>query len=349
MNRRIFSKRLGIGLAALGAGCGMSAREEPVDKEVTALVKPERLRQGDTVGLITPASYIPDRDLAKAMNNLKQLGFKVKQGRYLRAKRGYNAGTDEQRLDDLHRMFADSEVKAVWCARGGYGCTRLLYDMDYELIRQNPKIIIGYSDITALLQAIHRKTGLVTFHGPVGFSTLTPYTIERFQRVLMKPESGYTLYPSQEGRKASDPIYQLKTVKGGTARGPLAGGNLSLLAALAGTEFELDARGKVVFFEDVEEKPYSVDRMYTQLLQTAYLKEAAGFALGIFNDCIPEPQDESLTLLETINDRLGVLGKPTVYGLSFGHVRENATLPVGLPVELDADRKTIVFLESAVV
>lgn len=345
MNRRFFT--LGLGWA--GALIPFLAHTAPV-KGPKPILKPARLRPGSKVGLITPGSYIPDRTLEKAVNNIKSLGFVPVLGQNIRAKRGYIAGTDEQRLSDLHSMFSNPDIQAVWCARGGYGCTRLLPHIDYELIRRNPKVFIGYSDITALHLAIHQMTGLVCFHGPVGGSDFTEYTVGHLKAILMEGLAPYTIKTiSSHGTVKNPALYESQVLRPGRIRGPLSGGNLSLLAALAGTPFAFDATGKLVFMEDIDEKPYRVDRMLTQLRQSAKLDKAAGFALGIFNGCVPEPGDESLTLAETIADRFGDLRRPAVYGLTFGHITNQCTLPVGIEAELDAQAMTLTLSEAAVI
>lgn len=342
---------LGLGVTTLLPNCSQAQSAAPVDRSTTVssgLIKPRRLKKGDTIGLITPGSFIPDQALEKAIANVQQLGFKVKLGQHIRALRGFNAGTDEQRLEDLHSMFADESVDGIWCARGGYGCTRLLPMIDYDLLRRNPKVFLGYSDITALHNAFYQRCGLVTFHGPVASSTLTPYAIAHFQRALMEQIQTQVIQPAGANKQVKDVLYQPAMIRRGVARGALIGGNLSLLAAMSGTDFEIDPRGKIIFLEDIEEKPYRIDRMLTQLRQANQLAEAAGFALGIFADCIPEPADRSLTLLETVEDRLLPLQKPAVYGLSWGHISNQATLPVGVQAELDADNMQLRLLESGV-
>lgn len=351
MHRRTFSRRLAlaVGAGALLPACDVQARNEQPQERASqqkARLRAKPLKTGDTVGLITPGSYIPDRDLAKAMQNMASLGLQVKPGKHLRALRGFTAGTDEQRLDDLHSMFADPEVDAIWCARGGYGCTRLLPNLDFELIRRNPKILIGYSDITALTTAIFQETGLICFHGPVAASTFTPYTRQQLQEILFSARDSHTIRPSEAYADREDPLYQSLLLQSGTARGLLIGGNLSLLASLAGTPWALQPAGKLIFIEDVEEKPYRIDRMLTQLAQSSPLDQAAGFALGIFAGCIPEPNDRSLSLSETLAGQFTPMGKPTVYGLTFGHIAHQCTLPVGVQAELRADQRTIQLLES---
>lgn len=347
MRRRHFHRILGTGVAgAVLAPLACAAqRELPSSGDI---VKPRRLSAGDTVALISPGSYAPDDAVQKAYLNLEGLGLKVKPGRHLRAQRGFTAGTDQQRLDDLHAAFADSDVKAVWCIRGGYGCTRLLPFIDYDLIRRNPKILIGYSDITALIQAIYIETGLVCFHGPVASATFTDYAKEHIVKVLMEAASSHIIAVSEKQKEKKEPEYQPVVMKPGRASGVLSGGNLSLLAAMAGTPYAFDFTEKLVFIEEVGERPYRLDRMLTTLLQASNLHKAAGVVLGVFTDCHPKKDELSLSLKETLEDRLGGLGIPVVYGLSFGHVSDNCTIPVGIPASLDASQRTIALLEPAV-
>ncbi len=343
MLRRHFHRLLGAGLTASALAPFLRYPSSPT------LTKPQRLQPGDTVGFITPGSYASDEALQKAWRNIESLGLKVKPGKNLRAQRGFNAGTDAQRLEDIHLMFADPEVKAIWCVRGGYGCTRLLPFLDYDLIRQNPKIFIGYSDITALLQAIHLNTGLIGFHGPVAASNFTDYNISQLENILFQASSRHSILLAEGQKEKTASEYQPSVIRAGRATGKLCGGNLSLMAAMSGTPNAFDLSGKLVFIEEVEERPYRVDRMLTTLLQASHLDKAAGIALGVFADCQPKPDERSLSLMETLQDRLGGLDIPVVYGLSFGHVADNCTLPFGIPATLDTTSMSLQLEDSAVV
>lgn len=349
MNRRDFHGLATMGIigSIIQSQTGLSAFSETQE---TNILKPKRLFPGDKVGLITPGSYIPDAGYEKAINNLTQLGLQVIPGRYVREKRGFTAGTDAQRLEDLHTFFEDPSVKAIWCARGGYGCSRLLPFINYDLVRKNPKIIIGYSDITALLQAIFLQTGLVGFHGPVAGATWTPYTKQHIKGVLFDSFTNpYTINLAEEELTPEKEHFKPYSIYPGTVTGRLMGGNVSLLAALAGTPFAFDATDKLFFMEDIDERPYSLDRMFTQLRQSANLHKAKGLILGVFEGCNPKKDEESLSLKETIFDRLSDLNVPAVYGLSFGHVPNNFTLPIGIMAELDTENKTLTYLESATI
>lgn len=314
------------------------------------LIKPKRLSKGDTVGVIAPASGLAPEDFDKALQNIADLGFKTKVGKYARGKNGFLSGTDLERLDDLHWAFRDSDVDAVWCLRGGYGVSRLLPNVDFKLIKQKPKIFIGYSDITALHLAISQNCGLVTFHGPVAASTFSDYSKNNVLNVLTNPRAPYKIELSPDNLAKESNLYKTEVITPGKSRGRLVGGNLSLLSALAGTPFALrDIKGKILFIEDVGEQPYRIDRMMTQLRQSADLRSLAGIALGVFEDCNPRDPASSQSLIEVLKDRLGDLGIPVIYGLSFGHIRDQFTLPVGVEAELDTAKSTMTFLETAVV
>ncbi len=313
------------------------------------IIKPKRLKKGDTVGVIAPSSGVSPEDFEKALRNLEDLGLKTKVGKSARAINGFLAGADRERLDDLHRAFSDREVKAVWCVRGGYGASRFLPQINFNLIKKNPKIFIGYSDITALHTAIYQNTGLVTFHGPVAASNFSDYTKNHVAGVLMNPSAPYRIELSPDNVAKESNLFKTEVITPGKCRGVLLGGNLSLLAAVAGTPFALrNTNGKILFIEDVGEQPYRVDRMLTQLRQTVDMRRLAGIALGVFEDCNPK-DGGSQSLIDVLKDRLGDLGIPVIYGLSFGHVRNQFTLPVGIKAELDTEDATLTLLETAVI
>jgi len=316
------------------------------------LLKPAVLKPGDTVGLITPSTFVSDPDrIAAAVRTVEYFGLKMKMGQNVRKQTGYVGGTIAQRLSDLHDMFRDPEVKAVFTIRGGYGSGQLLDDIDYDLIRRNPKIFVGFSDITAMHLAIHKKTGLVTFHGPVTLSKFTGYTQEHFRKAMFdsKPIGSVTNPPLSDPLR---PSHTLRTVKPGKARGSLIGGNLSLIASLMGTPYEIDTRGKILFIEDVGEQPYSIDRMLTQLRLSGKLKSAAGIIFGECEDCRRSDYkpsfDATFSLGEVVDNILGELKIPVLSGLTIGHTDDQLTLPLGVMATLDADKGELVIEESAV-
>lgn len=343
MQRRNFFKT--TGLAALAAGFPTF---DIMAENAEARIRPARLREGATLALIAPSSPPSEEKLTKAIANLHQFGYKIVEGKSLRARNGYLAGTDAERLADLHEAFQNPLIEAVWCARGGYGAGRLLPNIDYDLIRRNPKPFIGYSDVTALHIAIHQRTGLVTFHGPVAASDFPDDTLRHFRSVLVNPVSPYEIAAPTYAVEFEPPEYQPFTITAGEAEGTLTGGNLALLSAMAGTAFAPVFKKKIVFIEDVGEQPYRLDRMLTQLLQATDLARAAGIALGVFADCQPKPDSFSLSLPDALRDRLGGLGIPVVYGIPFGHVSHQATFPYGVRANLNADKMTLSILEKAV-
>ncbi len=334
MNRRDFTKKGSVYLGGLISLPSISTYyiDSAGDKRLPSLLKP-----GDTVALIAPGSSIPEEKIEKAVTNLESLGLKAREGKYIREKYGYTAGKDHERISDIHWAFSDDDVDAVWCVRGGYGCTRLLPYLDYKLIKKNPKILIGYSDITALHMAIFKKTGLTTFHGPVGSSEFTPYTVEYLQKMLFTPIIGQPI-------QHQDPA-KVITLSEGEAKGKLIGGNLSLLSAMCGTKYLPSAKGKIVFLEDIEEKPYSVDRMLIQLEQAWNLKKAKGILLGEFSDCDSD-SDRSLTLRETLDNHFKDCGIPVLYNVPLGHIDDQATYPIGIKVKMNTGTKEIVLLEN---
>jgi len=344
MDRRSFLQLAGASAAA--APFALEAAEAP------ALIRPRALKPGDTVGLITPSSYVSDPDtLALADRAMKYFGLKVKLGRNVRQRAGYLGGSVEQRVEDLHAMFRDTEVHGVFAMRGGYGSAQLLDRIDYGLIREHPKVFLGYSDITALHLAIHARARLVTFHGPVALSRFTPYTQDYFRKALFETKPiGEVGNPPDAGEPR--PAHTLRTVRGGTARGRLMGGNLTLISTTLGTPYEIDARGKILFIEDVGEEPYRIDRMLTQLRLAGKLEQAAGIVFGECEDCKPRDYKPSFnstfTLGEIVDDILGGLKIPVLSGLTFGHTDDQATLPEGVMATLDADRQKLMVEEAGV-
>jgi muramoyltetrapeptide carboxypeptidase len=349
MKRRQFFQTTGT-LAAGMALPDIAVAQNGHPTVLNPIVKPRQLREGSVIALIAPGSPISDAKLEQALQNMLNLGFSVKEGRNIRQKYGYLAGSDEQRLADLHWAFSDPEVEAVWCVRGGYGCGRLLPKVDFDLIRRNPKVLIGYSDITALHLAIHHHTGLVSFHGPVAASDYPDNTVQHLRSVLLKPESDYILQIPDENAELPGNEFKPYVITPGVAKGPLTGGNLSLLSAMAGTPHLPSFAGKIVFIEDIGEQPYRIDRMLIQMLQSTDLAQAAGIALGVFYDCNPKPGATipTLTLEETLRDCFGSLGMPVLYGLPFGHVAHNATLPYGTMANLNTEKGTLTLIEKSV-
>lgn len=315
------------------------------------LIRPKALREGDTVGLVTPATFVADPDrIALALRTIEYFGLKPKLGRHVRKRSGYLGGTAEERAADLHEMFADPEVQGIFAIRGGYGAGHLLDKLDYGLIRKNPKVFLGYSDITTLHLAIHRHARLVTFHGPVVLARFTEYTQKAFRKALFDPRPLGELTNPDEGGKLR-PAHTLRAIRSGKARGRLVGGNLSLISATLGTPYEIDTRGAIVFLEDVEEQPYAIDRMLTHLKLAGKLGQAAGIVFGECANCRPREYqpafDSTFSLGEVLDQILGGLSCPVLSGLTIGHTEDQLTLPLGVMASLDADRGTLTVEEPA--
>ena len=316
------------------------------------LIKPERLRFGDVVGIVAPSS--PPADPAaidRSIAALEKLGFKPRPAKHLRRRRGYLAGSDAERAADVMQMFMDREVKAVLCLRGGYGSGRLLGQLDFATIRIHPKLFIGYSDITALHCALLTQAGLVSIHGPMLASALarkeTPaFTVQSLLRTVMEPAPSGSICAGAGGKPA-------RVIRRGRVEGPLIGGNLSLLCATMGTPYQPPFRGAIVFFEDVDETPSHLDRMLTHLLNAGALQEAAGVAVGVNHRCRDRTANKTgeyrQSERDVIEERLRPLGIPVVAGLPFGHGKWNATLPFGLRARLDAERGDLIVTEAAVI
>lgn len=319
------------------------------------IVKPPILKPGDTVGMVAPASNAYElEEIAIAKETMERYGFKVILGQYIAAQNGYLAGTDQQRADDVNQMFQRPDIKGIVTFMGGYGCSRILPLLDYAQIRANPKVIVGHSDITSLLLAIHRQTGLITFHGSSGLTGVGDYARSHFRRAIMSAATiGEIAKPPETASGEVERNHRLVTIVPGQATGQLVGGNLTLVTNLLGTPFEPDTRGKILFLEEIGEEPYRVDRMLTQLWLAGKLQQAAGIALGHFVDCYPKEYQSSfpqtLSLETILRNRFTPLQKPTLYNLMFGHIRENAVLPIGATATLDATAKTLVVKENAVV
>lgn len=339
MRRRTFTKNI-----LLGAGIPLTpglAFKPFISKD---LVKPKGLRPGDTIGLITPGSPLSEDRIEKGMEQVEKMGFHYKAGKHIYKRYGYLAGKDGERLEDLHRMFEDPEVDAIWCIRGGYGCTRLLPHIDYQLIRNYPKLLMGYSDITALHMALYRWAGLVSFHSPVAVSEMTEYTLTSFQKMVNPTIDPVDIKPF-DGHETSG----IDVLRNGEATGSLIGGNLSLISALCGTSYLPSFKDCLVFLEDVGEKPYRIDRMLVQLIQASNLEECSGIILGRFADCEPGEDSDSLTLKEVFENLLIPLGVPIIHGFSFGHIDDQCTLPQGIMAKMNTSSKTITLLENPVI
>ncbi len=341
-NRRNFLTTLGLVTVATQFPPSTQANSSP-----KTILKPPHLKIGDTVGLVSPAGYINQKDIEDIKEVLAELGLKVKLGSHLLKRYGYLAGTDRDRAIDINAMFADPSVQAILPMKGGWGCNRILPFLDYSLIRSQPKIIMGLSDITSLLIAIHAKTGLVTFHGPTGQSSWNPFTVDYVKRTLFNGEV-FTLKNLRDNN-------MVETITPGKVQGKLVGGNLSVLTAMLGSDYLPDWKKTILFVEEIGEEVYRVDRMLTQLKLAGTLQQISGFIFGQCTDCDKITNENSkkdgeisLTLAQVLKDHIQPLGIPAWSGAMIGHIKNKYVLPVGANVEIDAGRGTIRLLESAV-
>lgn len=310
------------------------------------IVRPKPLQKADTIGLISPASRLPKKEqYGEIINQVKELGYKVKVGANAQNRYGYLAGTDQQRTDDLNAMFADDSVDAILPFRGGWGCNRILDLIDYEVIRKNPKILVGFSDITSLLMAIYEKTGLITFHGPVGKSEWTDYTTQHFRDTLGGMQEPTLDIPSSG---LCEDCNDLSVITPGKAKGRLLGGNLSVLTAMMGSDYLPDWKNKILFVEEVGEDIYRIDRMLTQLKLNGVLDEISGFIFGQCVNC-QRSNSYSLTLEQVFDDHIKPLDIPAFSGAMFGHTENMLTLPVGILAGIDAQKGRITLEESATI
>lgn len=353
MERRIFLRNLGAGsLAVPFAGFlpGATALGATIQTQSSILL-PKRLSAGDTIGIVSPSSAIFDSEpYTIAVETMQAMGLKVKLGEHVKGRYGHLAGTDEERAAEFNAMFRDPEIDAVIALRGGSGAARLLDLIDYTAIAANPKIFIGYSDITALHLAIYEKTGLVTFHGPLAVSTWNQYAYDHFQRLLFGAEAIHWKNPTGKGGQLAQTSNRVRTINPGKAKGILLGGNLSVLTGIMGSEyFPEDWKNKILYLEDVGEAIYAVDRMMSQLKLGRVLDQISGFVFGKCTDCDPKGSGYgSLTLEEVIDFYIKPLGIPAYSGAMIGHINDNWTIPNGVEAEIDATAGTLRLLSAAV-
>lgn len=330
----------------------LKRQEEEKGEQERELILPRALGAGSTIAIVAPASGSTTSDINSGVARLRSLGFNVKKSDHLTKGFGYLAARDEVRASEFMKYVRDPEVDCIMAVRGGYGCMRILPMLDFEEIRANPKVIIGYSDITALVNAVYQKSGMIAFHGPVATSGFDAYSTDSFRRVLMQPEPAGEFEESDQFRGSSFAEARASTIVPGRATGRLVGGNLSLVSDMMGTPYEIDMTGKILFLEEIAEEPYRVDRMLTQLVLSGQLARCAGIALGRFTKCeAPRRGGEfrvSLSLEQVIRNTVEPLGIPTVYGLSIGHISKKLTVPIGGEAVLDAGEKTLTLVERAV-
>lgn len=304
-------------------------------------MKLRQLQPGDTVGLISPSSYcdISSERVAKMEEELHKLGLRIKYSQNVDKHRDYLAGSDEERLHDLHQMFQDPEVKMILCLKGGYGASRIVDRIDYELIRNNSKLLVGFSDITVLLNAMYQKTGLISAHGLVGIFVGHPNLDEKSNQDWVE-----FLFQKQKGRVLKNFKKQAVTITGGVAEGVVVGGNLSLIATLVGSEYDIDFTDKIVLIEEVSEAPYRIDRMMSQLRLAKKLQTAKGFIIGHFTDCASKSGETEY--MDVLTEYLKDLGVPVLAEFETGHEFPFHNIWIGSKVRLDADKQEIEIIEE---
>lgn len=296
------------------------------------MLKPTYLKKGDCIGIISLASSPSKEEVEKGILFLKEQGFKVRLGTYYDKKNGYLAGKDEERVKDLHDMFLDKNIKAVFCTRGGYGCSRLSEKINFELISKHPKIFMGYSDITYLHVLLNEKCQLVTFHGPM----MQP----EFSQECLDESTKNALDVLMGKKEWEIPMKKTKTIVPGLAEGILIGGNLTVFMSTFGTDDEPNLDGKIVFFEDIKEDPYKVDRMLNQFYLSQKWKNVSGFLLGSFTDC-EATTNHGVLVEEVLENYFKKMNKPTIAQLPIGHSIPNYILPLNCLISMNTWTKKI--------
>lgn len=338
--RREFIPLLGSGIAASTfiSAASSETSSSKYEQVVPPLIRPKALKKGDVIGICAPAGALrSENEITLFTTELESMGFQVKVGPNATNRSGYFAGTDAERASDFMGFIEDAEVRGIFFLRGGWGCARLLPLLDFNTIRLNPKVILGFSDITTLLNAITRRSNLITFHGPTGNSTWNTFSKNSLENVLM--------HSNLERFKNSNAGI---TYSSGTAEGPLWGGNLSVIVSLIGTDSLPEFDDGILFLEDVGEEPYRIDRMLTQLKLAGVFSETKGVVLGAFRKCTAEEPDRSFTLEEVFEQHFKDVGFPVYSGADIGHTLNKCTIPIGTNARIDADKQVFALLEKAV-
>jgi len=316
-------------------------------ENVNTPLLPKALLRGQTVGIISPSAASADRmEYTFAKEAMEAMGLKVKVGDNFKNRFGHLAGTDEERAADFNAMFADPEVKAIICLRGGSGAARILPLIDYEQVKANPKPLLGYSDITALHCALQSQTGLISFHGPNGSGSWNSFHANQFQQLFFDQK---LLSFKNEVTKGDDLVAKgnrIQTLTKGTAEGKILGGNLTVLTALSGTPYYPDFQDSILFIEDVGEDPYRIDRMMSTLKLNGTLGKIKGFVFGQCSDCKPGSGYGAFTVDQIMDQYIIPLNIPAYIGAMIGHISKQFIIPVGARVRLNADQGSITLLEK---
>ncbi len=349
MRKSEMSRRTFLGASALGVGGTFATQISMQSRSPMELKKPKRLSPGDTVGMVSPAGVNYEQvEVDIIRETLEVLGLKMKAGSGMQNRWGYFAGTDEERAADINTMFADDSVDAIFALHGGWGSARLLPLLNFEIIAANPKIFMGYSDITALLLAMYSRAGLVTFHGPNGGSRWNEFSVEYVRRLMFEGEAVAYANPVDQEDTLVPVANRIRTMYPGKARGRLVGGNLTVLTSIIGSDMLPDWEGHILFLEDIGEAIYRIDRMLTQMKLAGILDKIAGFVFGKCTDCKADSGYSSFTLNEVLDQHIKPLGIPAWAGSMIGHIERKFTLPLGVNAQIDAEKGEIRLLESAV-
>jgi muramoyltetrapeptide carboxypeptidase len=336
MDRRSLLKAIAV--------TGLSASMPIAQNNATtpASIIPPRLKKGDTVRLVAPAGVIYEKvRIEIAVENMRALGLNPQLGANIYNRHGYFAGTDEERATDINDAFMDDDVKAIFALVGGWGSALTLPHLNFDAIRKNPKIIMGYSDITALLNGIHTQTGLVTYHGPNATSRWNDFTTKSAKPVLFDGKSPDYSTPQFKGDALAVHYNRIQTIETGTASGPLVGGNLTVFSSMVGTPYLPDMNGKILFLEEIGEAIYRVDRMLSTLKLAGILDQVSGVILGGFTNVEPDGDGfGNFALMDVFDRYFKGMGKPAYYGALFGHIDQKHTIPVGQDATMDANTGT---------
>ncbi len=340
-NRRDFLKKASLVTPALVGGTALIGQVSPIVSSILTSnkIKPLPLKKGAVIGTVAPGGAIFSKDkIDRFKQKMSSLGYSVREGKTLHSQHGYLSATDEERARDFMSMYKSSSIDAIITMRGGSGTARILPLLDYDYIRANPKPVVGMSDITALLLALQSQCNLISYHGPVGYSSWSSWSMKEFNNILTGNHSERLNNTNKES------IFY--TIAKGNATGELTGGNLTVFCELVGTKYLPNMKGKILFLEDLNEEPYRIDRMLTQLKLAGILNQLNGIILGEFKKCTPEEPEKSLTLKQVFQEHLGNLGIPVFYGAPFGHIKDKWTLPLGIQVKMDASTGHLTLLEK---
>ncbi|MBI5324057.1 MAG: LD-carboxypeptidase [Ignavibacteriae bacterium] len=311
-------------------------------KSEREIINPNPLKKGSVIAITAPASPTNLWEIHNGVSFFQKMGCKIVSGKSVNERQykyKYFSASDEERASEFMNYIKDKSVDCILCARGGYGSMRILPELDFEIIRQNPKIIIGFSDITILINSILKMSALATFHGAIGSTYFQQFSIEITKSLLFANKKFIPI-------KISFPT--LQTIASGVAEGTLVGGNLTMIISTLGTPYEIDTKGKILLIEEVQEEPYKIDKMLSHLWLAGKLQDAAGIVFGYMDNIDAKRNffpDYSFTIREVIESRIKPLKIPAILGLPFGHYDNKLILPIGAKAELDASNKTLTLLE----